>query len=388
MTHLTAAPPVEPPHHPVGHRTVHLVDTARDERSVAVDLWYPASDGADATPARYDLLPGVSFEAALARADADVAPGPWPLIVMSHGRTGMRYAYTLLCEALAARGAVVAAPDHAGDTLLDWLLGTHVDDTTNETNRVGDIRLVLDTVLSDPGLPIESTRVAGVGHSYGAHGLLAAVAGRRGATPEGRLRALALLQPYTRLLSDAALSRVDVPVLLVGAENDRTTPPSSDVDRPWGLLPGNPVWRMDLAGAAHQASSDMGLYAELADQVELPDIVRQYLEATTVDAVGPDIRPYRDLLAIQVDAVWRFLDQPSLSWSSSSSDRSAGTDSGGSDSSGIVSAGRIESPGSNVSPGNEISGASGTSSASSPHAETASTPEATSATRERVRFTG
>jgi hypothetical protein len=135
---------------------------------------------------------------------------------------------------------------------------------------------------------------------------LAALAGRRGLPVESRIRAVACLQPYTRLLSDAALSRVEVPALIVASSADRTTPPATDADRPTELLAVGPVWRLDLHAAGHQAASDMGLYAELAHQVELPDIVRQYLDATTADARGPGIAPYRDLLALQVRVIAAF----------------------------------------------------------------------------------
>lgn len=278
-----------------------------------MEVWYPSHD--DAPHTRYDLLPGVSFEAAHARHESTPSGGPWPLVVMSHGRTGMRIAYSLLCEAIAARGAVVVAPDHAGDTLIDWLLGTHVDDTTNELHRIDDLNGVLDAVLlGDEALPddlrrrIDPARVAVVGHSYGAHGALAAVAGRQGRPPETRIGAIVGLQPYTRLVSDAALARVTTPIMLLAGDNDSTTPAATDVDRPIGLVASATCVRGVLRNAAHQAASDMGLYAELAHHVELPDIVRQYLEATAVDAVGEGLAPYRDLIATQVRLSWSFLD--------------------------------------------------------------------------------
>jgi predicted dienelactone hydrolase len=312
VTGLSAAPPIETPAHQVGRRTCTIEDRHRPDRSIAMELWYPSLDDAPST--RYDLLPGVSFEAAHARHETTPLPGSWPLVVMSHGRTGMRIAYSLLCEALAARGAVVIAPDHAGDTLIDWLLGTHVDDRTNELHRIDDLSGVLDAVLrGDDALPpelpslVDDEQVAVVGHSYGVHGALAAVAGRQGRLPEERIRAIVGLQPYTRLLSDASLSRVSVPVLLVGGDSDRTTPLDTDVDRALALLGSTVRQRVVLERAAHQAASDMGLYAELASHVDLPDIVRQYLDATTVDAVGEGLAPYRELIATQVELTWAFL---------------------------------------------------------------------------------
>jgi len=68
-------------------------------------------------------------------------------------------------------------------------------------------------------------------------------------------------------MSNAALSRVTTPTLLVLSEFDSTAPIATDGDRPWALVPGPPVWRLDLLAAAHHASSDMGLYLELAGTI-------------------------------------------------------------------------------------------------------------------------
>jgi predicted dienelactone hydrolase len=313
MTEFSAAPPLEPPLHPIGRRTTLVADPQRDGRLLGVDVWYPAVDS-DAPRSEYELFPGFSFAAAAARHQPSPASGRFPLIVFSHGRTGMRFAYSLLCEALAARGAIVVSADHPGDGLTDWLLGSFVDDRTNEMNRVGDAHALLAELR--PGgnvLPVElldvidHDRVALAGHSYGAYTALATAAGARGVPAHDRVRAVVGLQPYTRSMSDGALGRVTVPALLVVSEQDVTTPASSDADRPWALLRGEPTWRVDVAGAGHQAASDMGLYAELARHVPLlPQFARDYLEASA-DAVGSGARPWRELLAIQVGVVWAFL---------------------------------------------------------------------------------
>jgi len=148
VTSLSASPSIEAAKRSVGRRTVRLTDAARDGRSLTVDIWYPAVAGAGSL-STYEPIPGVSFAAANAYENAEPEPGSYPLIMLSHGRTGMRFAYAMLSEALAARGAIVVAPDHAGDVMTDWLSGTFVDDRTNEVNRVGDARHVLDVLLGD-----------------------------------------------------------------------------------------------------------------------------------------------------------------------------------------------------------------------------------------------
>jgi predicted dienelactone hydrolase len=326
MSPHSAGDPIETPRHPVGRRVALLADPARDAKVLGVDVWYPA--GADTGKrSEYELLPGVTFHAAAAQPDVAPAAGRFPLVVFSHGRTGMRFAYSLLCEALAARGAVVVAADHSGDTLADFLFGTFVDDRTNEMGRVADAHaLIAAATGTAPGLPgdlvdaVDPERVAIVGHSYGAYTGLATAAGARGVDPHPLVRAVVGLQPYTRVLSDNALSRVRVPTMLAVSMDDRTTPPDTDADRPWALVPGRPSWRLDLPGAGHQASSDIALYSELVDHVpDLPDVVRMYLTATAADAVGGGLRPWRTVMREQVVGVWAFLTEV-LDLSSSNGD--------------------------------------------------------------------
>jgi len=316
MTTLSATTPIEPAAVPVGRRTVELSDHARGGRRMVLDVWYPALAGPQPLTS-YEPIPGVSFESANAHQHADIAPGSYPLILVSHGRTGMRFAYSLLSEALAARGAIVASPDHAGDVMTDWLGGTFADDRTNEINRVGDSHFVLDTLLGgDAGddlaeiaAAIDATRIASIGHSYGAYTALASAAGVRGVAADSRIGAVVGLQPYTRSMSDAALSRVTTPTLLILSEFDSTAPIATDGDRPWKLISAQPVWRLDLHAASHHASSDMGLYLELAGLLpDLPPMVQAYVAMMTPDMIGDHLRPWRDGLAVQLRAIWAFLD--------------------------------------------------------------------------------
>lgn len=321
MTTLSAGRPLEPQHHTVARHSTVIVDPERDGRMLGVDVWYPAREPADDDLAArqkstYELFPGVSFESAGAFHDLPAKPGSYPLILFSHGRTGMRFAYSLVCEALAARGAIVVSSDHPGDVLTDWLLGTFADDRTNEVNRVADAHLLLRAFThGHPSIgvgvlnAVDHDRIVLMGHSYGAYTALATAAGARGVPPHERLKALVCFQPYTRTTSDGLLGRVTVPALLVVSSADRVTPASSDADRPWALLRGRPTWRLDLDGAGHQAISDIALYAELAEHVPgLPDIVRQYLASSTADAGAAGGRSWREVMRLQVQAAWAFLD--------------------------------------------------------------------------------
>ena len=316
LDRLAAGPPLEPPRHAVGRRSIVMVDPDRSGRLLGVDLWYPARAESVHLPlSRYELFPGVSFEAAAARHDAPALPGRFPVVVFSHGRTGMRFAYSMLCEALAARGAVVVAADHPGDVLADWLLGSHADDRTNEVNRVADAHLLIRALVhGHDGVPVDvlnavdHDRIVLAGHSYGAYTAFATVAGARGVPASDRIAAVVVYQPYTRTMSDDLLGRVTAPALLVVSGRDRVTPPESDAERPWALLRGRPTWRLDLPTAGHQAVSDIGLYHELADHVPgLPDIVRDYLTSAAADAVAEGMPRWRTALHTQLVVTWAFL---------------------------------------------------------------------------------
>lgn len=316
---LTAAPPLETPHNVVGHRSTLIVDAHRAGRMLGVELWYPAIAETERTT--YDLIPGITFFSASAYENADVQPGRHPLVIWSHGRTGMRHNYSLLCEALAARGYIVISADHPGDTLFDWALGTQVDDITNDRQRMGDVQLLIDSALgSGPEivswLPahIDESRIAVGGHSYGGLTALATVSSLHEFAPDMRVRAAVLAQGYTRILPDEIFATTASPVLMVVANQDVTTPPSTDADQAWNLLSartdrvGELSRRVDIDHAGHQASSDFGLYAELAPRVEnLPDLLRDYVKLVVDESPPEWIHKWRTTVLQHVVLINEFL---------------------------------------------------------------------------------
>jgi predicted dienelactone hydrolase len=304
----TAGAPLESPTHPVGRTVSLLVDSRRGDRAIGIDSWYPAASG-EYPKSVYELLPGVGFTAS-AFADPPIAPGAHPLLVWSHGRSGTRSSYGMLCEGLASRGYLVIAPDHPGDTLADWLLGAAVDDATNEQHRVDDVRFVLDTALGvraglDLVSAIDTERIAVAGHSYGAFTALALAGGEPADT---RVRAVAGLQSLTRTLPRKTLARVHVPALLVVGTQDKTTPPETDANRAFEVL-GTNARRVDVERAGHQACSDVGLYLELAPKVEgLPEIVFEFLQSMAADVTGTAGDPWRPTVALHLQTLGDWLD--------------------------------------------------------------------------------
>ena len=308
-TPLSAGLPLEPQSHPVGRNSTTLVDVVRAGRSIALECWYPAVES-EAGPSVYELFPGVGFTAT-AVANAAAAPGPHPLVVWSHGRSGTRTSYVMLCEGLAARGYVVVAADHPGDTLFDWMTGTAVDDETNEQQRVEDVRHVLDATLAGragltPDLEFEESQVAVAGHSYGAWTAYAFA----GADPvDSRVRAVAGLQPFMRSLRKRVLGQISAPALMIAGAKDQTTPPVLDADRGFDALVNTDALRVDVEHAGHQACSDVGLYLEVAPRVEnVPEIVTEFVSSMADQVTGTAGDPWRPTVSLHLRVLGAFLD--------------------------------------------------------------------------------
>ncbi len=126
--------------YPVGTTTLHLVDDSREEiytpesgdfREIMVQFWYPAAPTGQEEQAIF--LPDLAFAGPviaeqfnlptfmlnhinLAKLDITQDPpavnGRFPIIIFSHGLTGLRVQNTSMARELASHGYVVAAIDH------------------------------------------------------------------------------------------------------------------------------------------------------------------------------------------------------------------------------------------------------------------------------------
>lgn len=93
------------------------------DRSLTVEIWYPATLTAGQVPGgEYKTeTRNLAIIATLhGRAVRDAAPntnaGPYPLVIISHGYPGNRYLLSHLGENLASKGYVVASIDHTDST--------------------------------------------------------------------------------------------------------------------------------------------------------------------------------------------------------------------------------------------------------------------------------
>jgi predicted dienelactone hydrolase len=164
--------------------------------------------------------------------DGPIAPGRFPLVLISHGSGGSPLLYRSVSLHLAGSGCIVAALKHAGNSLGDDALA---DSAENFRNRPRQLIELLEALLSDHtlGPAISAGPVTAIGHSLGGYTALC-VAGaqpwsRVGAlipvVHDPRVGALVLLAPACGpFLAPEALAKVAAPILALTAEHDALTP--------------------------------------------------------------------------------------------------------------------------------------------------------------------
>jgi predicted dienelactone hydrolase len=299
------APPDEPGPYAVGRTTLSLDDTSRS-RPLVADVWYPADAGVAGDPSVYQFLPGIEYESPTALADVPVsAAGPFPLVVYSHGSGGLRYISAFFTELLASHGFVVASVDHVGNTAVDLIGGAEPPRDQMGLTRVLDVEFLISQMLSLSGSPsgqfaatVDPARVGVTGHSFGGYAALGAVSGvtnSAGSAPaDDRIVAAATMAGWTENLSDDELAAVDVPMLLLSGTKDETTPIADNTERPFELITGRPLWRVDLTDAGHQSFSDVCTYQELLPGVGAPQALLDIVDDYALEGCGPGLAPIDD----------------------------------------------------------------------------------------------
>ncbi|HSA24183.1 MAG TPA: hypothetical protein P5076_22170 [Myxococcota bacterium] len=268
---------------------LELWDAAR-ARPVTTALWYPAPrPGAGAVRANYlAILEGRAYEGV----PAAVADGPFPLVMFSHGNQGVAVQSPSLCEHLASQGFVVAAPTHAGNTIVDSPSAEEM--AAAALARPLDVAFALAETLAigaEPGSDlhglVDPDRLGVMGHSFGGYTTLVLAGGRvdvdaaqarcaagvpndvfcpaiahlpAGSTlarPDGLPRfaaALALAPGSWGAFGDDGLAGVDAPTLVMGGTHDEFT--LQDTLPIYAGLP-PPKALVDLEGAGHMAFTDL-----------------------------------------------------------------------------------------------------------------------------------
>jgi predicted dienelactone hydrolase len=269
---------------PVGVKTITLEDDSRTapsgegNRSIVTEIWYPseAHEG-DAEPVSYDLwehLPphlredippdalGIVSTSAVQDVPLDASRGPYPVVLFSHGKGGIRMQSTFFTVALASHGFVVIAPDHQGDTIVELLEeGDIVVSTTVDSfiDRPLDLSFLISHLENLPNddfffghVDLEQIGVAG--HSFGA------LTAFRTAGFDARVRAIATHTPVGYGLVNAGLEvspeDFGIPVMLEAAGMDETLPAEEHAGSLWNHLV-SPRYYLTIHRAGHFTYSDL-----------------------------------------------------------------------------------------------------------------------------------
>lgn len=236
--------------------------------------------------------------------DAPLAPGRFPVCLISHGAGGSHLLYREIATHLASAGWIVLCPEAPRDNRNDRSL-SHTDESV--TNRCRQLSQALDTLLGHERLAAgaDSRRVGLVGHSLGGCAALALACGQpwsRNRSPipvqaDSRFRAAVLMAPATGCYrGPGALDKVSGTFLVLTGEKDDVTPPE-DIRRDLDSLPRTATMEFVVVrGAGHYsflspfpASMRSPAFAPAQDpdgfdrerfHTELPRIVESFLART------------------------------------------------------------------------------------------------------------
>ena len=300
----------------LGHMEVVIQDHTNPERTLATQVWYPAS-GFDANALTLYVVGTMGpfeleYPSSYAQREVEVAEGLFPLIIFSHGYGGISTQSIDLCERLASHGFVVASAAHMGNTAEDDFNGTMVPREQALADRPRDVRSLIDTFTDEDTLPellrghIDGTQIGVSGHSFGGYTALAAAAGHAAsaALPDERVSAIAPICPDSSEFSDEELAALTLPTLFIGGTLDESTPIEPQITRPFALMSQAPRWRIDVVGATHThfanictigaALIDMGLTPDTWEGIGAGALLEIYDETC-----GEDAFPIAEAIRIQ-----------------------------------------------------------------------------------------
>jgi predicted dienelactone hydrolase len=232
----------------------------------ALLTWKPLTAGETSAPQKLRIA-GLEVAAWIPKAET---PGPWPVIIFSHGFHGCSTQSTFLMQALADRGYAVFAPNHkdaACSNLRAWFSRPQArfgdprkwSDATY-ADRARDIESLIDALSKEPrfsGAPFDWKHLGLAGHSLGGYTVLG-VGGGWPQWKDARVKAILALSPYAApFIARQTLGGLVAPVMYQGGTRDIGITPS--LNKGGGAYPQSPApkYFVEFDGAGHFAWTDL-----------------------------------------------------------------------------------------------------------------------------------
>ncbi len=180
-----------------------------------------------------------------------LAPGPFPLIVLSHGWTGRPERLSHIATAWAAAGYVVALPAFP---LTNGDVPSALDNIGDVNNQPKDVSFVIDEMLALNGDDtsavfgrIDPDRIGVAGHSLGA-GTTYAVT-YNSCCRDDRIKAVVIMAGFIIIAPETDDFSRSVPILVLHGDADPTL--NIQLDRDTFPKLAGPKWFITLLGAEH-----------------------------------------------------------------------------------------------------------------------------------------